>query len=287
MRTTALCVLSLCAAIGLAPTVGQGASVAPNGGFENGTLSAWEVLGDVSVQSGSLGISATEGDRYALASTLCDPRNASGIGEDKCEAGRYELPYSGTNAVLTVGDFPPSPPSIFAFVGLELTDYLFPNGEGSAIRRLVSGSIGDVLSIDYNFLTMESGGTDRGYVVLKGLGSMSGFRDLIFLQVSNAVFPSDVQLCERLDDPSLPSGYFCNHGLSTTQQSGWATQSFVLPGTGSYQLGLAVFEGTEGSVPSALLVDNLRLSPVPIPAAAWLFGGALGLLGVARRQSAA
>ncbi len=43
----------------------------------------------------------------------------------------------------------------------------------------------------------------------------------------------------------------------------------------------------EPDINQALIVDNLNFSPVPVPAAAWLFGsGLIGLIGIARRKKA-
>lgn len=53
----------------------------------------------------------------------------------------------------------------------------------------------------------------------------------------------------------------------------------------SILIGMAVVHPTAGTVPSLSLVGALNTTPVPVPAAVWLFGsGLIGMVGLARRK---
>lgn len=62
----------------------------------------------------------------------------------------------------------------------------------------------------------------------------------------------------------------------------WLTQQFFVTGTGNDSL-MFLATGTNDSFGGN--IDNVQLNAVPVPAAIWLFASAVGLFGVARRQS--
>lgn len=62
----------------------------------------------------------------------------------------------------------------------------------------------------------------------------------------------------------------------------WTLYNFVVTGTGQDTL---KFKATGIQDTLGGNIDNVALNAVPVPAAAWLFGSALGLLGLARRKA--
>lgn len=62
----------------------------------------------------------------------------------------------------------------------------------------------------------------------------------------------------------------------------WVTQHFFVTGTGNDVLQFAA-TGTNDSYGGN--IDYIQLNAVPLPAAAWLFGSAIGLFGFARRSA--
>lgn len=252
------------------------AATLTNGGFEEATLAGWEFMGDVSVQGSGIGSGPWEGQYQALLTTLCDRNTGDGL----CETLLNELPYSGQNAspaFAFVHD--PSEPyennPLYDFVGLYPPDDVFPlslapAGEGSALRRIFEGTAGATVAVDYNYLSMDGGG-DPAFLVLLGLSPGSTWR--LVTQLSNAALaPGSVRFCERVE--GIEGGNLCPEHRpdldSRTSETGFLGFSAVLPEDGLYQLGVVVFEQAEGSIPSGLLLDNLRVTAVPLPPAGWL-----------------
>ncbi len=84
------------------------------------------------------------------------------------------------------------------------------------------------------------------------------------------------------------SAYWGNTFLSDitnvgTGTNNWLTLTYLVQGTGGNIDLKFVATGKSDSLGGN--IDNVRLNAVPVPAAAWLFGSALGLFGLARRRS--
>jgi hypothetical protein len=280
-----------------APAAGASTLLA-NGGFEDGTLGGWAFIGDVSVQGAGIGEGPAEGQFQALLTTLCDTRLP---GAD-CAVTNNELPYSGSNAVPATAslfadpEFPYENNPLFELAGIVppvdlfsfLSDLGAPAGEGSAISRVFSVSAAASLAFDYNYLSMEGGiGSDPAFLMLRGLAPESTFRLVAQLNTGTPSL-SNVRLCERVEFPDGDggTGNICPEfsGLETqTWQTGFRTFNALLPEAGDYQLGIVIFELSEGTIPSGILVDNLRVTAVPVPAAVWLLVTGVGLLAWLRR----
>lgn len=263
-----------------------------NGSFETGTLAGWETLGDVSIQQAGIGITPTDGSHQAVITTLCGD-GTSISGSYGCQITATERPYSGINALYTAlscYDFdalgncigaPVGTPGmeVIHFVGLtpaDLIDDFNVNGEGSAIRQGFHANAGDTVSIDYNYV----GEYEWGFLTLFSTDPVSTLR--IVERAPLQTLPSNMHLCERVEGNS-PAGNQCPNPWNSVE-TGFRHFSYQLASAGNYQIGLAVFEVEEGTVPSAMVIDNLRVSPVPIPTAFWLFGSAVGVMGWLRRK---
>jgi hypothetical protein len=148
--------------------------------------------------------------------------------------------------------------TIESFLGL-------PNGslgsgyEGSAIRTTFSGNAGDLLQFDFNFLTTETTVPDFAFVTLVSTAFLTD-------ALSATLTPSAVPL-----DPIF---------LVDTTETGYLTYSIVLPASGPFTLGIGVLDDNDEFNPSALLVDNVRLTAVPEPASlSLILVGGLAVLG--------
>lgn len=183
-----------------------------NGSFETGNFSGWTTVGNTSIET-AFGSLPTQGTYEALVT------NSSG-------------------SIST--------PGLETFLGLELgsLDDL-GNGityNGSAIKQTFAADAGDVLTLDWNFLTNEEPGTvfnDFAFVSLNSLSTIA----------------------------STLSSSFVSSDSAFDLQTEFQALSFTIPTTGTYTLGLGVANVTDtdpGGV-SGLLVDNISLEPVPEP----------------------
>jgi hypothetical protein len=145
---------------------------------------------------------------------------------------------------------------------------------------------------------------DNNNLVRGGLGIFGGGNDTqsIFWGANGAT--STLSLVEdtgkRFDLLSLDASSLLNLSgvltLSGTKYAGGATVSQVLNLTGNlstYNItgmngitDLAIsFDG--GAVQAPFDLDNIEMSVIPVPAAVWLFGSALGFVGLWKRHSRA
>jgi hypothetical protein len=76
----------------------------------------------------------------------------------------------------------------------------------------------------------------------------------------------------------------CGGGSFRLLSGGAGTQTITL-GPGTYSIG-SDLQGWAYATASAGMNVQMVVSPIPIPAAAWLFAGALGTLGALRRKAA-
>ncbi|MEO0377884.1 MAG: PEP-CTERM sorting domain-containing protein [Cyanobacteria bacterium P01_A01_bin.17] len=110
--------------------------------------------------------------------------------------------------------------------------------EGSAIKQTFSGTAGQTLTFDWNFLTNE-------------VTPDPTFNDFAFI----SLFPDG---SSTLADTNSRFPLLGND-ISFNNETGFNAFSFVLPDDGDYTLGLGVVDVGDTIVDSALLVDNLNL----------------------------
>ncbi len=168
------------------------------------------------------------------------------------------IPTDGSHqAGLTTYSSGVSTDSLEGFLGLSAGSLnSLGNGQvtgGTAIQQTFTATAGDVISLDWNFLTIED-------------TRNANFNDFAFVSFSG--------LTELADTNSA----FYDTSTIFRSQTGYQTTSFTVATTGTYTLSLGVVNVGDGRVPSALLVDNVRTESVPEPASMLgiLAFGALG-----------
>ncbi|MBD2255012.1 PEP-CTERM sorting domain-containing protein [Nostoc parmelioides] len=134
------------------------------------------------------------------------------------------------------------------FLGLS-SGSLTGSVEGSAIKQTITVNAGDVLTFYWNFLTDE-------------VSADPDFNDFAFFSVSNIN-----QLANTYD-----ATVFSFSRLA--QQTGYQPYTYNFTTAGIYTLGFGVIDVGDTTVNSALLVDNVELTPVPEPVT--MFGILIG-----------
>lgn len=254
----------------LSGLIASTASAIPVTSFEQGP-SGWESVGDVSLQSAAFGVTPTDGLWQALITTLCDSTVVSW-----CETSLVEKPYSGTSSLPSVTPIDGAPSSAAEFLGLPSDRDAFRGsfaqqpspvlGESGALRTSFFAAAGDLVAFDWNFLSEGPDG-DGAYFSLwsDSFRHSAVLRDPNFgpFQGNQNFQPSTVDLCSRQVGAA-------NCNLFPTLQTGYVTQFLQIEQDGWYSLGFALLETQEGTVPSALAIDNVRVMRVPEPGAGTL-----------------
>lgn len=150
----------------------------------------------------------------------------------------------------------------------------FANGPGTTIQTFVSSDIGNLdandvgqtytFSFDAKLGNLEAPSQAEAFI--KVLKSSDGS----YIELANIVFDSDAML--------------------TTDWSGGSISLLIDAGMAGELVQIGFNTTATDWAPSGVVYDNLsfaQASPVPVPAAAWLFGSALlGLAGIGRKRSA-
>ncbi len=184
-----------------------------NGSFESSDFTGWTTIGSTSIETSAFGSGPTEGTSQALLST--------------------------GGATFSDG-------IIETFLGLEAGSLdNFGNEDvtqGSAIRQTFMANAGDILTLNWNFLTNER-------------AQVFPFNDFSFVSISSLSELADTTFSSSVT--SLMTQFF--------EETGFQTFSFTIPTTGTYTLGFGVADVGDNSIDSGLLVDNVTLTSVSDP----------------------
>ena len=252
-----------------------------NSSFETGDFTGWETLGDASVQTAAVGSAPSDGQYQAWITTLCDRTLGS-----HCETIWNELPYSGTNAVSVVGSLGPS--RLHDFLDLTLEDFGSldwgtAGGEASGIKQSFYVPARSILSFDFNFASAE-GTLVEGDVAIVSVKSDT-FRLLSRLNTDALrSTESSIPLCEHVETDSGDACAEYAAVIGPARETGYTSFSVYIPTAATYELGFAIGETGEGTIPSGLLIDHIRVTRVPEPGTLSLLGIALLGIGARRRE---
>jgi hypothetical protein len=252
-------------------------------GFEAG-FTGWEVIGDVSVQTASIGLAPTQGSQLAIITTINDCEQ----GPVPCGGFPREIPLSGVN----------SPRSAVArgFLGLPLNEFelaailppvgsVFPvAGDSGAIKYRFYAEQAGTLLLDWDRIGRDG---DGAYLTLweDGAGATFRYADWLYNagSFSGAFQHGNVQLCAQQIIPTPSPRNACSPPELAAQyndETGWQTKSVVVPRAGWYYIGIGLGEIGESTVPTALAVDNFRFEPSAVPEPGSLGLCVAALLGV-------
>lgn len=209
------------------------ASAAPLN-FESGDFTGWMTLGQASIVDASYGTGPIQGTYSALLENGADKTG----GNDILGAG-----FLVDDIETFLGVATGSIASLFTPVSGEVLT------EGSAMKTTFAGIAGQMISFDYKILADDCdldncpGGVEDGIVVtIAG----DGFVDII-----NGTFGTVA------DGSGSP--YYAESGVLTFQ--------YTLLSAGTFDLGIAVLDGGDDIVSSAVMVDSVNVDPIPVPAA--------------------
>ena len=194
-----------------------------NGGFEAfPDFAGYQTIGNNSIRGGNFYVPVPEGEVQGVLSNAAGP---------------------------TGGAAPVSAAAIETFLGLSAgllgTVGAAPAVEGSAIKQTFSGNAGDVVSFQYNLLTVEptDGPQDFAFVTLLA-GPPSHATVARLARVSET---------RQIGSQNFSSGF--------TRETGYRTHTFTLPQDGTYTLGFGVVDVDDATGNSALLLDAAAQSP--------------------------
>jgi hypothetical protein len=243
-----------------------------NESFETGDLTGWQILGDASVQTATVGSGPTQGTYEAA---LTNDRGGYLDGPSCCpKSSHFVYPLSGSPAYEgPIDSFLGLPSGSLDAITISPVPETQQGGSGptSVIRQTFFAVAGSKLSLDWNYLTSDGLRYDFSFVSLVS-------PNLILLQKLAGNDPNSAFGGTDYPPPFVPSN------TPFIEESGFNTFRFTLPGTGFYTLGIGVTQVADESYDSGLLVDNVKVK-VSEPSAILLLGIGLVTILQLRRAS--
>ena len=224
---------------------------ATNPSFETGDLTGWTTAGNVGIDGTWRGISPTDGGSQVILRT-----SASAVAPSIAETA-LGLP-SNTLQILFDND---------------LSGISSGSGplDGSALQQSFFADAGEVLSVDWNFVTRET-------------PPDTSSTDFLW---QHLMLPDGSDIGGVLAHAAQPASAFFNAGSPSYQQTGSQTFTFTLPQSGTYTFSVGVQDVQDTNHDSFGLFDNFFIVKAPEPASAALMSlGLLGLSWLGKRRAA-
>jgi hypothetical protein len=145
-----------------------------------------------------------------------------------------------------------------------------PVGIGSGMKQSFSAQQGERLIFDWNYVTNDALNYDFAFVSLVSA-------DLIL----TAKLAGNI--AGGPNQPGIVLPFLSETPFS--RETGFSTFSFVLPRSGDYTFGVAVFQVEDDAFDSGLLIDGVRVTRIPEPSTILLFGTGLAGIALCRRKN--
>ena len=200
-----------------------------NGRFENGDLTGWETIGDVSIQTASFGVRPSQGTFQVLITNAPDPLQEM-------------IPsFSGTDAVSNgLGTLFDATTNYWPILFIDLAQ-AGPFAQ-SGIKQTFTAKKSGVLTFDWNFLTNEGGTGIDGAVFVLDDTVLSLNRDFQFLPWIGGEFAPLI---------SSPTVFNLETGYQRAE---------VPIEAGTHTFGFGIASHLDTRFVSALLIDNVKFS---------------------------
>lgn len=245
--------VSACALLATGLGLVSAAHAQTNPGFEAGNFTGWQTSGDTLVLGSNLGTGPAEGSFDAFLATATD-----GSVNQNVPAGQgTDEPTADAFLGLTAG----------ALSGLYGTTI----SQVSIIQQTFNLKQGQTLTFQWDFLTNQTfyDGTANSYA------PDAGNNDFAFLSTSRSGAASTAALADTFYgykvDSSSPAGFDSGFKATNPQdpfvsETGFKTFSFKAVQSAPYTFSFGVahsVSGADNGINSALLIDNLQVTPEP------------------------